>query len=637
MVLAVVWAVVVTPNASAAPPVWKPCTDIHGAECTFVKVPLDYSGRLPGTIQIRVARRLINPGLPWIVFLSGGPGQAGAIMLKQGGAWENSAFTGKFNFLAFDQRGTGESGALDCPSLQKGNDSQQSVHECLALLGERAGLYTTQDTIDDMVRLFSKLGLSRAHLTLFGYSYGTKVALAFAREHSAHIARLILDSVINPDNDDVFVLGPFKAIATSLSQLCPNKCVGVTKHPTRDFFEVITSLEKHPRTVDVFGSTGKERKQELTATTFIRALVELDFAPAARALVASADVAALHDNFQPLGRLVFSLIGNEVHDQPVSQEEPEIGAPFPQHEAANLYSLARLLARCEETPLPWAPVGSIDLTATDLHLRRLDLRLAAVRLGLDAKRIGLPDSIIQFAVNNTLAASCIDWPGINPVRPLLKKLPFAPIPTLIFQGSEDVRTPPGESEAVAKQIPGSVRVVVIGGGHSLALDQSECARQELVKFLATATATGASSTIDCPGPELNIPPLQVLPANFHDVMPLSDVSPTVGKTLESLRATILDYLDMHAVKQSLLAIGGLYSGYVVFGESGKHATDFHNYSVIKGFAVNGRLDPTQPSPLSIHLHNKNEGSVTVTFNQEPFVNFAGTLAGEKFDLTFQLY
>ena len=64
-------------SAGAEPP-WQPCTDARAVECTTVTVPLDRSGGVPGTVPLRVAR-LGRQGAPVLMYLSGGPGGAGAV------------------------------------------------------------------------------------------------------------------------------------------------------------------------------------------------------------------------------------------------------------------------------------------------------------------------------------------------------------------------------------------------------------------------------------------------------------------------------------------------------------------------------------------------------------------------------
>ena len=65
------------------------------------------------------------------------------------------------------------------------------------------------------------MALGAQKLTLFGISYGTKLALAYARAHPDRVERMALDSVLDPDDADVFGLEPYRAMAPSLAALCP--------------------------------------------------------------------------------------------------------------------------------------------------------------------------------------------------------------------------------------------------------------------------------------------------------------------------------------------------------------------------------------------------------------------------------
>ena len=70
-------------------------------------------------------------------------------------------------------------------------------------------------------------------LTLFGISYGTKLALAYARAHPDHVERIALDSVLEPDDADAFGREPYQAMGPTLAALCPARCRGVTGDPAR--------------------------------------------------------------------------------------------------------------------------------------------------------------------------------------------------------------------------------------------------------------------------------------------------------------------------------------------------------------------------------------------------------------------
>ena len=60
-------------------------------------------------------------------------------------------------------------------------------------------------------------------LTLFGISYGTKLALAYARAHPDHVERLALDSVLEPDDADVFGREPYRAMAADAGGAVPRR------------------------------------------------------------------------------------------------------------------------------------------------------------------------------------------------------------------------------------------------------------------------------------------------------------------------------------------------------------------------------------------------------------------------------
>ncbi len=63
-------------------------------------------------------------------------------------------------------------------------------------------------------------------------------------------------------------------------------------------------------------------------------------------------------------------------------------------------------------------------------------------------------------------------------------LPQIDVPTLIVVGEQDVLTPPADSEAMAKAIPGSTLVKIPEAGHLSNLEQPEAFNRNLQEFLA---------------------------------------------------------------------------------------------------------------------------------------------------------
>ena len=69
-------------------------------------------------------------------------------------------------------------------------------------LGLARAHYTTADSVQDMEAIRAELGVDK--LTLFGISYGTELAIQYARTYPQHVERLILDSVVDPDDTDPY-------------------------------------------------------------------------------------------------------------------------------------------------------------------------------------------------------------------------------------------------------------------------------------------------------------------------------------------------------------------------------------------------------------------------------------------------
>src|SRR5438128_757840 len=87
-----------------------------GLECGTVQVPLDRSGRVPGTIGLHVEVLPAEGTVRGVMFLiAGGPGQ-GSAKAYDLGSKDNSDFMRAmlpgYTLVAFDNRGTGSSGLI---------------------------------------------------------------------------------------------------------------------------------------------------------------------------------------------------------------------------------------------------------------------------------------------------------------------------------------------------------------------------------------------------------------------------------------------------------------------------------------------------------------------------------------------
>src|SRR5438477_303531 len=186
-------------GAPAAARAAGPCGTTPGLVCSDVVVPLDRSGAVPGTVDLHVESLPPSGQSSGAVFLlAGGPGQGSAHTFDLGDPQSASLFRFLFpgyTLVAYDDRGTGNSGLLNCPALQVSTDpSGQDLlaSACASSIGPPASFYGTVDHAADLDAVRASLGLDK--IALYGVSYGTKLALAYAATYPTHVARLVLDS-----------------------------------------------------------------------------------------------------------------------------------------------------------------------------------------------------------------------------------------------------------------------------------------------------------------------------------------------------------------------------------------------------------------------------------------------------------
>ena len=168
-----------------------------GFGCATLAVSLDRSGRTPGAVELHVEARLAHSAQSptAVVALAGGPGQA-ALPLGEFIARALTPALRTRDLLVFDQRGTGESGPLSCPALSgvSAASAARALERCALEIGPARGSYTTQESVEDIEALRRASGYGK--LVLYGTSYGTKVALDYARAYPEHVQSLLLDSVM---------------------------------------------------------------------------------------------------------------------------------------------------------------------------------------------------------------------------------------------------------------------------------------------------------------------------------------------------------------------------------------------------------------------------------------------------------
>src|SRR5436190_3627836 len=85
--------------------------------------------------------------------------------------------------------------------------------------------YTTREHGEDIESVRLALGVDK--VAIWGVSYGSKHAVAYALAHPAHVERLLLDSAVPPDRNVLDPL-PLRTIPISVNRICTNNaCPGI--------------------------------------------------------------------------------------------------------------------------------------------------------------------------------------------------------------------------------------------------------------------------------------------------------------------------------------------------------------------------------------------------------------------------
>ena len=191
---------------STAPPTTRSC-HLPGVEdalrCLVLPVPLEPGKPATLNLHVTVAPALRQGARPDPLFvLAGGPGEAGSDVLPLlSTAFKRVRATRDIVFI--DQRGTGLSGKLECPSdvdqdaRLSDADVDAALRRCIAASHVPFTAYTTAAAARDIEAVRRALGYQQ--INLWGGSYGTRLAQTYARAYPAGVRTLLLDAVAAPD------------------------------------------------------------------------------------------------------------------------------------------------------------------------------------------------------------------------------------------------------------------------------------------------------------------------------------------------------------------------------------------------------------------------------------------------------
>ena len=226
------------------------------AECGTIRVFENRRTRQGRVIDIAFARLRAEraAGNGAVFLLAGGPGSSGMSMAGLTEGWARPLRT-TMDVVLVDQRGTGYSNPLRCPRDVEARPASSFGHvfpepwirQCRASLEPKADLrqYTTDFAADDLDDVRAALGYEQ--ITLYGGSYGTRLAQAYMKRYAQRARAAVLDGTMPLDSKV-----PLTYAATSQQALdrvvedCARTAECRTAHPalSSDFGKILARFSQ---------------------------------------------------------------------------------------------------------------------------------------------------------------------------------------------------------------------------------------------------------------------------------------------------------------------------------------------------------------------------------------------------------
>jgi pimeloyl-ACP methyl ester carboxylesterase len=483
----------------------KRCETSPLAYCGRLAVPLDYSDA--GSPDITIAYRWYPASAPadgrpsgTVVPVEGGPGypSIGSVSYPSGSsAGGYSAMYGpllrRWNMLAVDNRGTGESTLLDCPALQTfsgptGAEAfQQAAAGCAAGLNHRwkyadgewvhaSDLFTSAPAAEDLASVIKALDVGK--VDLYGDSYGSFFAQVFASRFPGLLRSLTLDSTYETIGLDPWYRSTVAAMPADFDAACSRSPACAQAAPGPSWTRIVALAERlRVGAVSgvVPGATGAMEAVSMNVIGLVDLINDAAGDPhiyreldaSARALLDAGDAA-------PLLRL---------YAQRLYEDEDYFTAPASEY-SDELY----LAVSCLDYPQLFQMSASPAVRATQLTVAEAALPPSTFS----------PFSIdewLQQDQNTEAFTACLDWPSPTVAQPpVLTKPPLVPssLPVLVLGGELDTWTPPAGAPKVLAQIGGHARFIELANStHVVGEGDTECGGSLIQRFVQSPTAIDA--------------------------------------------------------------------------------------------------------------------------------------------------
>jgi len=478
------------------------CNTTYTGYCGTITRRLDAVNNSAGTIKIGFEfyprSNTSLPSLGTIVPQEGGPGYP-STGTREAYLGLFKALRDRRDVLIVDKRGTGKSGPINCSALQQ-DDTASAIAACATQLGSKAWYYGTALAAADVAAVLDALAIDR--IDLYGDSYGTYFAQAFAARHPNRLRSVILDSAYPVRPPDPWFPTDWETAVEGFDLSCQRSisCSGLGGLPSDRFPALIAALRAAP----ISGKATDQWGDRISRTLDVSMLIEVIFNAGNYPVIyrdLDAAVRAWHDDGDkiPLLRLA-------------AEVDTDWGTPSASSFSAGLYAAVV----CAEYPLLY----SLSQTPTQ--------RRTAYNTAIGQARTSRPQLFQPFTFDEGIASKlyitpldqCLDWPAppagyaqgdALPANPV-----FPPVPTLVLSGDLDAVTSVTDATQAASQFPDVVHLVIpnlthitafsnLGGNVGPAgVDETNCVSKVVQNFVRNL-APGDTSCIPAVRPLRTVP------------------------------------------------------------------------------------------------------------------------------------
>ncbi len=570
----------VAPPAAAAEPrdvivgdlTLTPCKVVRRALCGSIRRP--WEPRNPSAGRVKVGFAFVparhQPAIDTLVPHEGGPGYS-----TTGTGADYAAMYGPLldrrNLLLVDQRGTGLSQPLRCPDLQVlVLPYNEAAGRCGRSLGDRADDYGTTLSADDLAAVIARLGLDS--VSVYGDSYGTFFAQAFAGRHPEVVRSIVLDGAYPTYGESAFYPTQGPAMRSAFAKVCRRSAV--CRSAGRGFVPtlraVLRRVRERPWTGTSHDAEGTTAEVTIDGAALTAVAFGATYAPAFYRELTAALRSGLRGDRAPLLRLVAEAVGGSSDAGPAKYYSEGLDAAVACHDYPQLY----------------------DMTAPPGAVRERQLTRAVNARDRTHPHTYGPFTVREYADSDWQALDwCTRWPvaaADNPAGPIRPAGDYPDVPVLVLSGELDSITTAAEGDLVAGQFPNARHVVVRNSFHVTALgDRDNCAERILRSFVRSPGSE--RGVLRCAREVEPVRALGTVPRTFADITPARSrhvLPPRLRRVGPAAALTVEDVVDRWWNNYSGSGVG-LRGGTFSYTGSSVVRLRLKRYRLLQGLAVSG--------------------------------------------------